>query len=316
MILWRNYVLTSLLFVSAFSRGDAQPVPALTTAEYRTQLDELLAATRLLNSNDGAIPTPLQHLPYSWRVHTDQLDFEIATEGLRGAVRRYEEEKDAGNAAAIQKRVESLRHEFDGFERTPPDVSSRRTALNAILARPEFRDVHGSTWAERLRRWVLQHLFRFLAKLFRSSAIPTVGKYFVYGLMGLAGLGLLYVVYRSILRHPEFEDVVPKDLPVSAKEWTIWLADARAAAANGDWREAVHLAYWAGISFLERQGLWKPDRARTPREYLRLISPQAEQRETLSALTRIFELTWYAKRPAGEATFSRTLEELEKLGCR
>ena len=163
---------------------------------------------------------------------------------------------------------------------------------------------------------MLEHLLRFLAKLFRSSAIPTMGKYFVYGLMGLAGLGLLYVVYRSILRNPEFDDVVPKDLPVSAKEWTMWLSEAREAAAKGDWRDAVHLAYWAGISFLERQGLWKPDRARTPREYLRLISPQAEQRETLSALTSIFELTWYAKRPAGEATFSRTLEELEKLGCR
>lgn len=316
MTLWRTYALTGLLFASALSRGDAQPGAAMTGAEYRAELDGLLAATHQLDSNEGALPEALQHLPFIWRVHTDQRDFEIPTEGLRGAIRRYEEEKDAANATAIRNRIESFRREFDGFERTPPDVSSRRSALNAILARPEFRDVHGPTWADRLKRWMLEHLFRFLAKLFRSSAIPTVGKYFVYGLMGLAGLGLLYVVYRSIFRDPEFEDVVPKHLPVSAKEWTIWLSEARAAAANGDWREAVHLGYWAGISFLERQGLWTPDRARTPREYLRLISPHAEQRETLTALTQIFELTWYAKRPAGESTFSRTLEELEKLGCR
>jgi hypothetical protein len=316
MTLWRTYALTSLLFVSTFSRGDAQSAPALTTVEYRAELDGLLAATRLLNSNDGAIPAPLQHLPFVWRVHTDQRDFEISPEGLRSDVHRYEQEKGVANAMAIRARIESLRRELDGFEGTPPDISSRRNSLHAILARPEFRDVHGPTWTDRLKRWMLEHLLRFLAKLFRSSAIPTIAKYFVYGLMGLAGLGLLYVVYRSILRNPEFDDVVPKDLPVSAKEWTMWLSEAREAAAKGDWRDAVHLAYWAGISFLERQGLWKPDRARTPREYLRLISPQAEQRETLSALTGIFELTWYAKRPAGEATFSRTLEELEKLGCR
>jgi hypothetical protein len=46
------------------------------------------------------------------------------------------------------------------------------------------------------------------------------------------------------------------------------------------------------------------------------LSSASEQRETLVALTRIFELTWYAKRDASERTFSETLVELEKLGCR
>jgi hypothetical protein len=61
--------------------------------------------------------------------------------------------------------------------------------------------------------------------------------------------------------------------------------------------------------------MWKPDRARTPREYLRLLSSSSEHRETLTALTRIFELAWYAKRGASERTLSQTLEALEKLGC-
>jgi hypothetical protein len=93
------------------------------------------------------------------------------------------------------------------------------------------------------------------------------------------------------------------------------MAEARAAAAKGEWRDAIHLAYWAGISFLERQGHWKPDRARTPREYLRLLSSASEHRDTLTGLTRIFEVTWYAKRGANEAAFSQTLAALEKLGC-
>ncbi len=313
---WRTYILGCFLFASAFVRADAQPGNTLTSAEYRDQLDGLLAVTSQLDSNEGDIPAQLKKLPYAWRVNIDQHEFQISTDGLRNDVRRYEKEKNEANATAIRARIESLKRELSGFEKPIADYSNSRTQLNSILARPEFRDIHGPTWFDRLKRWMLERLFRLLAKLFRSSAIPTVGKYFIYGLVGLAGLGLLYIVYRSILRDQEFERVIPKDLPVSAKEWTIWLAEARSAAAKGDWRDAVHLAYWAGISFLERQGLWKPDRARTPREYLRLISPRAEQRETLTALTQIFELTWYAKRPVGASTFSKTLEELEKLGCR
>jgi len=169
---------------------------------------------------------------------------------------------------------------------------------------------------DRLKRWIFELVYRILRRLFRFSAIPNVGRYFVYVLIGAAGLALLYLVYRSIFRDPEFEEVVPRDLPVSAKEWTLWLAEARTAGGRGDWRDAIHLAYWAGISFLEREGLWKPDRARTPREYLRLISGQSEQRDALVSLTRIFELAWYAKQDVSEQTFSETLAELEKLGCR
>lgn len=316
MTSWRTYILAGLLLGAAFSRADSTPNHALTAAEYRAELDGLLAATQQLDSSGGGIPKALEQLPQSWPVHTEQRDFQISTEGLQREVRRYNSEKNLANATAIRTRLESLRREVDGFANTPLDVFAHRKALDTILARPEFNDVRGPTWTDRLKRWLLERLFRLLRRLFRSSAIPTVGKYFVYALIGIASAALLYLAYRSIFRNPEFEEVVPKDLPVSAKEWTIWLSEARAAAARGDWRDAIHLAYWSGISFLEREGFWKPDRARTPREYLRLISAQSEQRETLNALTRIFELAWYAKREASEQTFSQTLEQLEKLGCR
>ena len=91
---------------------------------------------------------------------------------------------------------------------------------------------------------------------------------------------------------------------------------SRAAAERGDWREAVHLAYWAGISFLEAQGLWRPDRARTPREYLRLLPPANTARPALQALTRSFEQIWNAQRPASDSDYGAALSHLEALGCR
>jgi hypothetical protein len=309
-------ILFAAIFIAAFpGRADSGGSGALTTPEYRAELDRLLLAARQLDSSGGATPQPLHDLPQSWHVATNQQEFEVSTEGLQRDVRRYEKEKNVTNAAAIRTRLQTFRSDLDGFEKPLADVSANREELNSILARREFRDVQGPSWFDRLKQRLLEFILNFLGRLIRSAAIPTISKFFVYGLMGLAVAALAFVAYRSLWSNRDFDSIVPKDLPISAKEWAIWLSEARAAAAKGDWRDAIHLAYWAGISFLERQGTWKPDRARTPREYLRLLSSSSEHRETLTALTRIFELTWYANRGASERTFSQTLEELEKLGC-
>lgn len=328
MIKRPTYILGCFLLASLFCLAEATGGNALTPAEYRAQLDSLLVATQQLNSSSSATPESLRHLPQSWRVHMDQQDFEILSEGLRRDVSRYDDDKSATNAVAIRRRLESLRRGIDGFEKPPLDVSASRSALNSILAQPEFAG-RGPQWKwlnkilqeiqSRLKNWlgdVFEGIFRILRRLLGFTFIPTVGKVFVYGLSGLALAALLYFVYRNIFRGQNLDEVIPKNLPVSAKEWSIWLTEARAAAAKGEWRDAIHLAYWAGISFLERQGFWKPDRARTPREYLRLLSGESGHRDTLKALTRIFELAWYAKRDATEQAFSQTLEQLEKLGCR
>jgi len=311
----RTYILACLLIAAISCWADSAGGDALTTTEYRTELERLLSATQQLDSSGNPTPQPLLDLPQSWRVRTDQRTFEISSEGLKRDVRRYESEKNIANASAIRARLQSLRGDLDGFEKPPADSSANRAALNSILARPEFRDVQGPNWLDRLKQRLLAFLLSLLERLFRSSAIPTISKYLVYVLMGLAVAALGYVAYRSIWVGDKLESVVPTDLPVSAKEWAVWLKEARAAAAKREWRDAIHLAYWAGISFLERQGMWKPDRARTPREYLRLLASTSEHRETLKALTQIFELAWYAKRDASERTFSQTLQELEKLGC-
>jgi hypothetical protein len=322
----RLCILICLLIASAVCRADSTGVVTLTPAEYRVQLSDLLTATQQLNSSNTATPPAFHQLPITWSVLTEHGTFQISTEGLQRDIRRYETDKSADNALAIRARLLSLRRAIDGFEKPPADVSANRTKLNAILAQPEFGS-HNPGWLDRinkrieallvrLRDAVLSFLLRVLRRLFGWSAIPTVSKFVVYALIGAALLALIFIVYRTIWRSRDDTEIVPRDLPVSAKEWAIWLAEARAAAAKREWRDAIHLAYWAGISFLERQGFWKPDRARTPREYLRLLSASSEHRDTLAALTRIFELAWYAKRDASEVTFFQTLAELEKLGCR
>jgi hypothetical protein len=316
----RVYILAGLQLASLFCWADSGQINELTVAEYRAQLGQLLVAAQQLDSSGAPISPALKELPEVWHVRTEQTgaeqkDFEIPTEGLRRDIHRFEQERSSTNATAVRSRIQALRNDLDSFDATPPDVSSQRARLTALLARREFSDVHGPTFTDRLKQKLVAMILRALEFLFRSSAIPTVSKFFVYGLIGLAVLALGFVAYRQIWSASEQEGFVLADIPVSAKSWALWLAEAQAAAKQHNWREAIHLAYWAGISFLERQGTWRPDRARTPREYLKLLSNASEHRETLAALTRIFELAWYAKREADAEAFARTLKALESLGC-
>jgi hypothetical protein len=89
----------------------------------------------------------------------------------------------------------------------------------------------------------------------------------------------------------------------SARDWQLWLEDARQAAASGLWREAIHFVYWAAISRLESRRLWPADRARTPREYLALVAPEDPRKPGLSQLTNSFECFWYGGRDAGESDY-------------
>ncbi len=86
---------------------------------------------------------------------------------------------------------------------------------------------------------------------------------------------------------------------------------------------AIHCAYWAGIARLQDLGALAPDRAKTPREYLRaltkskLILPEtiATRHQALSLLTSRLEKIWYGYQIATEADFRDSLTQLETLGC-
>ena len=309
-------VLAALLVTSVFLHADAETGGRLTVEQYRAELQQLLAATEKLDSSGEPIPPALRDLPQSWKVHTDQQDFDIPAEGLRRDLQGFEKNRSESTATTIRSRIQSLINDLKGFQAAPPDVSNPRQHLTNLLARPEFSGVRGPTFLERFQRRLVEAILHMLGAVFGTSAVPVISEFLVYGLIGFALLALGFLVFRQLQFVAERENTfVPRNLAVSAKGWALWQAEAHAAAAQHNWREAVHLAYWGGISFLEERGTWRPDRARTPREYLRLLSNDSEHREALMALTRIFELAWYANQEADAASFSRTIEALERLGC-
>lgn len=197
-----------------------------------------------------------------------------------------------------------------GSEAAPePAHTAERNTMRQVLDGPDFRNLEQPTvtnsMLEKVGKW-LNHLFQSAAAL--RSRSPWVGRAIVMGfiLVACAGLGwgLLQLERRWRVRLAP-ESLAPAPQSVSARNWQLWLDDARLAAAAGQWREAIHYVYWAAIARLEAKRLWPADRARTPREYLALVAADDPRSAGLAQLTRSFERTWYGGRPAGESDYKQ-----------
>lgn len=203
------------------------------------------------------------------------------------------------------------------YEKPAADPGPAHRKLDEILSRREFK-TKGPSAKDALLARIYYWIARWLSKIiFKGQASFDLMRLIIYLLVGAAATLLLVWTIRR-LRRPQEElpqrEIIP--FAPSARSWRAWLADARTQAQKEDWRNAIHLAYWAGISYLEEHGAWKPNRARTPREYLRLIGKAAAQYPVLVALTRKLEVVWYGYGTAAEADFHEALGQLEKLGCR
>ena len=189
----------------------------------------------------------------------------------------------------------------------PAAHDQERDLMKQVLAGREFRDLKQPTTRdtalERLGNW-LNRMFANVDKLRARSR--WVGRALIWGFFLAVGIGLAWGLMRMErrwrVRLVPFMDR-PASEAASARDWQLWIADARQAASAGLWREAIHFVYWAAISRLESKRLWPADRARTPREYLALVAPDDARRDSLATLTRSFERTWYGGRAAGEADY-------------
>jgi hypothetical protein len=188
-----------------------------------------------------------------------------------------------------------------------PDYAQERATMKQVLAGRDFRNLEPPTrrdsFLEKLSEW-LNTFFEGIAKLHANSA--WVGRVIVWVFILATCVGLVWGLLQ-LERSWRIRLVPDSDGPAagtaSARDWQLWLADARRAAAAGEWREAIHYVYWAAISRLESKRLWPADRARTPREYLALVAVDDPRRTGLATLTGSFERTWYGGRTAAESDY-------------
>jgi hypothetical protein len=188
-----------------------------------------------------------------------------------------------------------------------PAHAQERETMKQVLAGRDFRNLEAPTARdsalEKLGNW-LNRLLESAGKLQARSA--WVGRVIVWGFILAVCVGLVWGLIQLERRWrirlvPESGG--PAAGAASARDWQLWLKDARESAAAGLWREAIHFVYWAAISRLESKRLWPADRARTPREYLALVAADDSRRAGLAVLTGSFERTWYGGRAAGESDY-------------
>jgi hypothetical protein len=293
----------------------------LSFEDYQRELARIDNGLQSLPEHPDGAEDLRRSIPPKWQVRTPSGNFEIDNSELCEKLETYTEQSER-RAEVLPEMELKIEAAIDGAkEFNAPVDSSARSKLDQILEGREFRGVvKTQSPLEKIKDWLMARAIRILSKIFRVAFThPQASKIFLWSLIGtlvIAFCAWIVVLLRGTARD---EYTYPRDgdffLP-SSKHWQQWLRDARQAADRGEWRNAVHLAYWAGISYLESSGVWKPDRARTPREYLRLLKESNVARPALDALTRRFEFIWYAQQPASSEDFQFSLAQLEKMGCR
>lgn len=302
------------------SAGSLTPQQSLTLQQYIAELDRCSAVLNASPINAAALRELQVTLPASWTVMEGETRYNVTTAWLTGALARIERNPGASGDifAQTQLKLETYRESAQSMQ-TPmasQDLAQSRARLNAILSAREFRGQRGPSWLDVLKARIWSWIVRQLERLFgRLGGSRTIGNIVAWTVILLSCLLLLFWTVRFLMRAGSRSDMDLSGAVAMKQDWHRWLRDARAAAGRGDYRAAIHAAYWAAIVRMEETKSLPEDRSRTPRESLRLIQKESADHAPLVRLTERFELVWYGYRSATDADWSDAMQQLETLGC-
>jgi hypothetical protein len=315
--------------------AQTQPAPAIASETQKASYDLPSFDAELLKLSEGLGKKPSKNemaalrdlLPREWQLSNPEGRYAISTQPLRNQLTELKSEQ-------AKEWVDLLEREVAGYlsPNTAKVAPEARKELEKILTRQEYAGVRGPNAWDRFRERVALWISRWLVRLFGGMlGRPITGQIVFWALLiiGVACIGLW--LFRFLASRDRIDGLEPSTIMTASRTWQEWLRLARAAANNGDFREAVHAAYWAGVVRLEDAGTLPRDRTKTPREYLRLVkersasepsralqTPDAaarNSREPLAALTARLERAWYANRGANAEDFRESMNQLEALGC-
>lgn len=310
-------VIFCAFVVSPVIAGTPAPsVQTVTLSQYGLDLQRIEAGVEAIQQ-PSQVAALQKSIPAQYRVSTNDGVLTVDNANLKRSVGGLFVEK---NREPLRRRLLVELHSMEAGATdfaNPENRAEARGRLTKILSAHEFDEVRGPTLIEVWRDKIFGAISRWWDKL--MSKIPSQSgghEELAWILITIAACVLAIWLKRMYeRREPDLpREIIP--FAPSGKHWRTWLTEAQEKAAQGNWRDAIHLSYWAGISHLEASGAWAPDSARTPREYLRLIQANNPSRGELAVLTRNFERIWYGSQSAGDREFSETLQHLERLGCR
>jgi hypothetical protein len=315
-----------------FNADNPATYQTVTLAQYENELERLANAFSDLLVHPSGVDAVKQSLPSGWIVDDGRQKHEVSAGWIAEALQISGKKPTDLNTIWMDTaaRLKVLRADAEGMMDAPAadNRADAKIRLQKILAQREFNQAKGgdSWWSqmwdqvERWIDWLLQHT---LGRLLGSGTAKTVAIYILIGVVFLFAAVWIVRGMRTLVRS---ETLTVEAAFPPGKHWRDWTREATAAASRGDYRAALFAAYWAGVYRLAELGAWKLDRARTPREYLRLIGERAENelaqqnpvgRElALKDLTHGMEASWYGFLPATQQDYDKAVAHLETLGCR
>lgn len=312
-----RYCLAALVLLAGLKQACCQT--SLTEPQYIEQLQSFQTQIAELSTAPQKAVIFRDSLPETVTVHTSHGDLLVDVKFLRDALNRYltaTVEVKPNILANAGNRLKAMQAEAELYEEPSRADDAMRKRLDQILSAREFDRVRGPTALElfwqRVQAWIANLLRKISPKL---PDLDNAGQWFVWGMIALASAVAGVWLYRASRQNiGGSREIIP--FRPSSRNWWDWLADARARAARGEWRDAIHFGFWAAVSRLESEGVWPPDKTRTPREYLNAIPGSSLSKEPFAAVMRKFEASWYGSRPTTEADFAQFADQLERLGCR
>jgi len=297
------------------SRAPANLLLELDLPGYEAELDRIASDVQ----HHEAIPRLRQTLPRIWHVRTSEGAVDLSTLWLSSDLQKLEQEPAKYDVVAsrVRSQLAAMHKAATELEVVlqRPSSSGARERLDKILDRREFAGEQGPSQLELLRAriagWIQRQLFRLLSRLHLGAQ---AGNALSWAIVAVAFLSLCYWIIQNLARRSRLQQP-PAEVGRPSNDSREWARDALAAAERGDYREAVHCAYWAAILQLETRGMLKRDRARTPRESLRLLDPHPREQKLLHEFTLLFELVWYGYRPVSANDWSNARTHMENMGC-
>ena len=299
------------------------------TASFVRELGQLKSKLENARTSAASLRAFRNSLPEAWTVKLGEQQYEVPTSPLTSRLARAERESAVRELQLDQARdfLDALAAETTSATGAAPSHQpSAETALTRILARPEFANhKRQQSWWDRFRESIGEMIYAALLRLLgKIGGQKSMGEVLLWiGVCAAAAL-IAYWIFRRWFRAAGMEEMALQSAAVPVRSWQQWVFSSRAAAAQGDYRVAIHCAYWAGIARLEELGALPSDRAKTPREYLRTLTKtkllvsetHATRYQALSTLTMRLEKIWYGYHIATETDFRDSLAQLEILGCR
>jgi len=325
-------LLALILFHAKTARAtdntpQSSAVPIYDSQAFLKELGRLKAGLAVAGKSTESLRAYRESIPKAWAVAADGRHYDVPTDLLASRLERAEKHPELRGQQLDQAReyLDALAAETASLSGQPqPRTDSARAKLDAILARSEYAHTLKQTWWQKLRARINEILFNALIRILSGvGGQASLGYALLWIGICAAAVLIAYWIFRRWFRAARGQEMALQAAAVPSRSWQEWVFAARDAGGRGDYRMAIHCAYWAGIARLQDLGALSPDRAKTPREYLRalakskLILPETlgTRQRALSLLTSRLEKIWYGYQIATEADFRDSLNQLETLGC-